>query len=90
MSEAAKYFDKERIEANPNMTFLSPLGIETVLEWMQVLEDNSYSVEGPLAIADSAAFLIANGYSDIDVTSTRIMLAYLACVLDRVDDLDGD
>ena len=85
ISEAAKYFDKERIEANPDMTFLSPLGAETVLEWMDILEDEGYTVESPLGIADSAAFLIANGHSDIDITSTRIMLAYLACAMDTLD-----
>lgn len=85
MSEAAKYFDKKRIEANPGMTFLSPLGAETVLEWLDILEENGYSMGDHLAIADCASFLIANGHSDVDVMSTRIMLAYLGVCLDRVD-----
>jgi hypothetical protein len=89
VTEAAKYFDRERIEADPSSTYLSPLGQRKIIEWMEVLEANHYTVDSPLEIADSAGWLVANGYSDIDVTSTRIMLAFLSNILDLMDDLDA-
>lgn len=80
---AASYFDAERIEANPGMTFLSEAGAETTLDWIEILDENNYVLDTPSSIQDSASFLIANGHSDVDVMTTMIMLSYAAVIIDN-------
>lgn len=82
---AGKYFDWEKIQADPDSTYLSEEGMAACLIWLRHLEKYDYSLSDAVNIADSAGFLIAEGYSDVDVLTTKIMLAILADAVETLD-----
>lgn len=80
-TEVADLFDVERMAADPNTTYLSVQGAETVLYWRDILEEKNYFPFRDKSHRDiyaAAGYLIANEHTDLDLMTVAIMLTFIS------------